>query len=357
MGITTFSGPVKTGSITSTGNSVLSSGIQNTHPLGNVATQRHMFPLAPAATGIALAQTYTSVRPSDGRFHLNLNGAQTVTGEWAPWKVSPATATTGVAGNNTAVQHWGRRVILTGAVATSAGTTFTITGTDVTGRVLTETGITGPAAAAVVASTSLFASVTDVSAAGNPNPTATVSVGTRSATTDIYARPLGVVPYQSALTRMQFMINTNGNSAGATTNGDFFAIGTMADAATGVLGAAGGMYAGSTLAAGGGVSPILGTGMVAGAAAANWNSPIPLSTVQKTNWRFVQQAAAAGVVGANFNQTDAGLVLFYGSVFTGGGAATATAGDWTTVVEYSQFANNGQTGANEALPFSPWNSN
>jgi len=357
MGITTFSGPVKTGSITSTGNSVLSSGIQNTHPLGNVATQRHMFPLAPAATGIALAQTYTSVRPSDGRFHLNLNGAQTVTGEWAPWKVSPATATTGVAGNNTAVQHWGRRVILTGAVATSAGTTFTITGTDVTGRVLTETGITGPAAAAVVASTSLFASVTDVSAAGNPNPTATISVGTRSATTDIYARPLGVVPYQSALTRMQFMINTNGNSAGATTNGDFFAIGTMADAATGVLGAAGGMYAGSTLAAGGGVSPILGTGMVAGAAAANWNSPIPLSTVQKTNWRFVQQAAAAGVVGANFNQTDAGLVLFYGSVFTGGGAATATAGDWTTVVEYSQFANNGQTGANEALPFSPWNSN
>ena len=357
MGITTFSGPVKTGSITSTGNSVLSSGIQNTHPLGNVATQRHMFPLAPAATGIALAQTYTSVRPSDGRFHLNLNGAQSVTGEWAPWKVSPVTATTGVPANNTALQHWGRRVILTGAVATSAGTTFTITGTDVTGRVLTETGITGPAAAAVVASTSLFASVTDVSAAANPNPTATISVGTRSATTDIYARPLGVVPYQSALTRMQFMINTNGNSAGATTNGDFFAIGTMADAATGVLGAAGGMYAGSTLAAGGGVSPILGTGMVAGAAAANWNSPIPLSTVQKTNWRFVQQAAAAGVAGANFNQTDAGLVLFYGSVFTGGGAATATAGDWTTVVEYSQFANNGQTGANEALPFSPWNSN
>ena len=203
----------------------------------------------------------------------------------------------------------------------------------------------------------MFATVTDVSAASNPNATATVSVVTRSATTDIYSRPLGVVPYQSALTRMQFMINTNGNSAGATTNGDFFAIGTMADAATGVLGAAGGMYAGSTLAAGGGVSPILGTGMVAGAAAANWNSPIPLSTVQKTNWRFVQQAAAAGVAGANFNQTDAGLVLFYGSVFTGGGAATATAGDWTTVVEYSQFANNGQTGANEALPFSPWNSN
>ena len=203
----------------------------------------------------------------------------------------------------------------------------------------------------------MFATITDISAASNPNPTATISVGTRSATTDIYARPLGVVPYQSALTRMQFMINTNGNSAGATTNGDFFAIGTMADAATGVLGAAGGMYAGSTLAAGGGVSPILGTGMVAGAAAANWNSPIPLSTVQKTNWRFVQQAAAAGTAGANFNQTDAGLVLFYGSVFTGGGAATATAGDWTTVVEYSQFANNGQTGANEALPFSPWNSN
>ena len=357
MGITTFSGPVKTGSITSTGNSVLSSGIQNTHPLGNVATQRHGVPTAAAATGIALAQTYTSVRPSDGRFHLNLNGAQSVTGEWAPWKVSPVTANTGVAANSTAVQHWGRRVILTGAVATSAGATFTITGTDATGRALTESGITGPAAAAVVASTSLFASITDISASANPNATATISVGTRSATTDIYARPLGVVPYQSALTRMQFMINSNGNSAGGTTNGDFFAIGTMADAATGVLGAAGGMYAGSTLANGGGVGPILGTGMTAGAAAANWNSPIPLSVVQKTNWRFVQQAAAAGVAGANFNQTDAGLVLFYGSVFTGGGAATATAGDWTTVVEYSQFANNGQTGANEALPFSPWNSN
>ena len=356
MGITTFSGPVKTGSITSTGNSVLSSGIQNTHPLGNVATQRHGVPSAAAATGIALAQTYTSVRPSDGRFHLNLNGLQSVTGEWAPWKVSPAAANTGVAANSTAVQHWGRRVILTGAVAVSTGTTFTITGTDATGRALTESGITGPGIGSV-ASTSLFASITDISAASNPNPTATISVGTRSVTTDIYARPLGVVPYQSALTRMQFMINTNGNSAGATTNGDFFAIGTMADAATGVLGAAGGMYAGSTLAAGGGVSPILGTGMTAGAAAANWNSPIPLSTVQKTNWRFVQQAAAAGVAGANFNQTDAGLVLFYGSVFTGGGAATATTGDWTTVVEYSQFANNGQTGANEALPFSPWNSN
>ena len=354
MGITTFSGPVKTGSITATGNSVLSSGIQNTHPLGNVATQRHGVPTAAAATGIALAQTYTSVRPSDGRFHLNLNGAQSVTGEWAPWKVSPATANTGVAANSTAVQHWGRRVILTGAVAVSTGTTFTITGTDATGRALTESGITGPGIGSVV-STSLFASITDISAASNPNPTATISVGTRSATTDIYARPLGVVPYQSAITRMQFMINSNGNSTGGTTAGDFFAIGTMADAATGVLGAAGGMYAGSTLAAGGGVGPILGTGMTAGLA--TWNSNINLSVVQKTNWRFVQQAAAAGVAGANFNQTDAGLVLFYGSVFTGGGAATATAGDWTTVVEYSQFANNGQTGANEALPFSPWNSN
>jgi len=354
MGITTFSGPVKTGSITATGNSVLSSGIQNTHPLGNVATQRHGVPTAATATGIALAQTYTSVRPSDGRFHLNLNGTQSVTGEWAPWKVSPVTANTGVAANSTAVQHWGRRVLLTGAVAVSTGTTFTITGTDATGRALTESGITGPGIGSV-ASTSLFASITDISAASNPNPTATISVGTRSATTDIYARPLGVVPYQSAITRMQFMININGNSAGGTTLGDFFAIGTMADAATGVLGAAGGMYAGSTLAAGGGVSPILGTGMTAGLA--TWNSNINLSVVQKTNWRFVQQAAAAGVAGANFNQTDAGLVLFYGSIFTGGGAATATAGDWTTVVEYSQFANNGQTGANEALPFSPWNSN
>ena len=354
MGITTFSGPVKTGSITATGNSVLSSGIQNTHPLGNVATQRHGVPTAAAAAGIALAQTYTSVTPADGRFHLTLNGVQSVTGEWAPWKVSPVTANTGVAANSTAVQHWGRRVILTGAVATSAGTTFTITGTDATGRALTESGITGPGIGSV-ASTSLFASITDISAASNPNPTATISVGTRSATADIYSRPLGVVPYQSAITRMQFMINSNGNSTGGTTAGDFFAIGTMADAATGVLGAAGGMYAGSTLAAGGGVGPILGTGMVAGAA--SWNSPILLSVVQKTNWRFVQQAAAAGVAGANFNQTDAGLVLFYGSIFTGGGAATATAGDWTTVVEYSQFANNGQTGANEALPFSPWNSN
>ena len=354
MGITTFSGPVKTGSITATGNSVLSSGIQNTHPLGNVATQRHGVPTAATATGIALAQTYTSVRPSDGRFHLNLNGTQSVTGEWAPWKVSPVTANTGVAANSTAVQHWGRRVLLTGAVAVSTGTTFTITGTDATGRALTESGITGPGIGSV-ASTSLFASITDISAASNPNPTATISVGTRSATTDIYARPLGVVPYQSAITRMQFMINSNGNSTGGTTAGDFFAIGTMADAATGVLGAAGGMYAGSTLAAGAGAGPILGTGMTAGAS--TWNSGINLSAVQKTNWRFVQQAAAAGVAGANFNQTDAGLVLFYGSVFTGGGAATATAGDWTTVVEYSQFANNGQTGANEALPFSPWNSN
>ena len=354
MGITTFSGPVKTGSITATGNSVLSSGIQNTHPLGNVATQRHGVPTAAAAAGIALAQTYTSVRPSDGRFHLNLNGTQSVTGEWAPWKVSPVTANTGVAANSTAVQHWGRRVLLTGAVAVSTGTTFTITGTDATGRALTESGITGPGIG-TVASTSLFASITDISAASNPNPTATISVGTRSATTDIYARPLGVVPYQSAITRMQFMININGNSAGGTTLGDFFAIGTMADAATGVLGAAGGMYAGSTLAAGAGAGPILGTGMTAGAS--TWNSGINLSAVQKTNWRFVQQAAAAGVAGANFNQTDAGLVLFYGSIFTGGGAATATAGDWTTVVEYSQFANNGQTGANEALPFSPWNSN
>jgi len=354
MGITTFSGPVKTGSITATGNSVLSSGIQNTHPLGNVATQRHGVPTAATATGIALAQTYTSVRPSDGRFHLNLNGTQSVTGEWAPWKVSPVTANTGVAANSTAVQHWGRRVLLTGAVAVSTGTTFTITGTDATGRALTESGITGPGIG-TVASTSLFASITDISAASNPNPTATISVGTRSATTDIYARPLGVVPYQSAITRMQFMININGNSAGGTTLGDFFAIGTMADAATGVLGAAGGMYAGSTLAAGAGAGPILGTGMTAGAS--TWNSGINLSAVQKTNWRFVQQAAAAGVAGANFNQTDAGLVLFYGSIFTGGGAATATAGDWTTVVEYSQFANNGQTGANEALPFSPWNSN
>jgi hypothetical protein len=354
MGITTFSGPVKTGPITATGNAVLGSGIKNTHPLGNVATQRHMFPTAPAAAGIALAQTYTSVRPADGRFHLNLNGLQSVAGEWAPYKVSPVTASTGVAANNTALQHWGRRVILTGAVATSAGTTFDITGTDATGRALTETGIVGPGIGVVV-STSLFATITDISAAANPNATATVSVGTRAATTDIYARPLGVVPYQSALTRMQFMINTNGNSVGGTTVGDFFAIGTMGDAGTGVLGAAGGMYAGSTLAAAGGVSPILGTGMVAGAA--SWDSPILLSTVQKTNWRFVQQIAAAGVAGANFNQTDAGLVLFYGSIFTGGGAATSTAGDWTTVVNYSQFANNGQTGANEALPFSPWNSN
>ena len=66
---------------------------------------------------------------------------------------------------------------------------------------------------------------------------------------------------------------------------------------------------------------------------------IPQSTVQQSNCQYVQQSPVQGAVGANFNQTDAGVCLFYSSLFTGVGAALATAGDLMTSVSYSQGLN------------------
>ena len=352
MGTTTFSGPVKTGSIPSTGNSVLSSGISNTQPLSNVAMKRHLFPRAANATGIAIAQTYTSITPADGRFHLTLNGAEclapdntTAQGFWSPGRTLSNAGTNGFGGNTISAQSWARRIILTGAVATSAGATFDVTGTDATGRVLSETGITGPAAGATVSTVSHFMTVTSVTASANPNATATISAGTQAVTADLYVRPMGVIPFQSAIHQLKIDVAVNFNSAGATTNFDNLAIGTFSDVAAQTSVAAGFMYAGSVVAAAG-ASPNALVPITARNAGnqgiATGNSlgvAIPQSTVQQSNCQYVQQSPVQGAVGANFNQTDAGVCLFYSSLFTGVGAALATAGDLMTSVSYSQGLN------------------
>ena len=204
MGTTTFSGPVKSGPVISgsTSGGYRGKDLKDTNWVAS--SMEHYFnePAAADTNGICTAQTPSAAA------NLTIDGAltSTINGNvvYAPSQSSTAA---------TADQAWARRIGVSSS-GDCSGVTFTITGTDVDGKALSET-ITGPAASAVVYTgatvAALFKTVTKVaiSAAGTGN----ITVGTAAVSAHLYARPIGILPYQSSISNIKVMMIEGLNSA------------------------------------------------------------------------------------------------------------------------------------------------
>ena len=194
MGTTTFSGPVKTGPVISGNNygGYRGKDLKDTQWVKNTVSMYFNEPAPADDNGICTAQTPAAAAA------LTINGAltETINGNavYAPSQSSTA------ATRNTA---WARQIAIKSS-GNDSGVTFTVTGTDVNGKALTET-LTGPNAGSVYTAATLvglFRTVTkvEISGAGTGN----IEVGTHATTGGIkYARPIGVIPYQSSILDMK----------------------------------------------------------------------------------------------------------------------------------------------------------
>jgi len=190
MGTTTFQGPVKTGPVISgnTYGGYRGKDLKDTQWVKNTVSMYFNEPAPGDDNGICTAQTPAASGT------LTIDGALTDSGAYVPSQSSTA------ATRNTA---WARQIAVKSS-GNDSGVTFTITGTDVNGKALSET-ITGPNAGTVYTAATLvglFRSVTkvEISGAGTGN----IEVGTGAATGGVlYARPLGVIPYQSSIVDMK----------------------------------------------------------------------------------------------------------------------------------------------------------
>ena len=227
MGTTTFSGPVKSGPVISgsTSGGYRGLDLKDTNWVSNSLVRYFQEPTAIDANGIATAQTPTAAG------NLTLDGALTATingnSVYAP-SVSGTAATADGA--------WARKIGIT-SDGDDSGVTFTVYGTDVNGKALSET-ITGPNAGAVYTTDGTatnFKTVTRIaiSAAGTGNITA----GTAAVAADVYCRALGTIPYQSTVTGIKIWVAEAFNAGTA----DPIEIGKsddpdyLADVATGIM--------------------------------------------------------------------------------------------------------------------------
>ena len=194
MGTTTFQGPVKTGPVISGSNYGCYRGkdLKDTQWVKNTVSM-YFNEMAPGDdNGICTAQTPAAAGALtiDGALAETVNGVSV----YAPSQSSVAA---------TRNQAWARQIAVKSS-GNDSGVNFTITGTDVNGKALSET-ITGPNAGTVYTAATLvglFRSVTkvEISGAGTGN----IEVGTGAATGGVlYARPIGVIPYQSSIVDMK----------------------------------------------------------------------------------------------------------------------------------------------------------
>ena len=196
MGNTTFSGPVKTGPVISgaTAGGYRGLDLKDTNWVVNSLVRYFQEPTAADTDGICASQTTSAAA------NMTLNGALTATingnSVYAP-SVSGTAATADGA--------WARKIGIT-SDGNDSGITFTITGTDVDGKALSET-VTGPNSTTVYSTNSTaanFKTVTKI--ATSAATTGNITIGTAAVAADVYCRALGVVPYQSTITGIKIWV-------------------------------------------------------------------------------------------------------------------------------------------------------
>jgi hypothetical protein len=196
MGNTTFQGPVKTGPVISgaTSGGYRGKDLADTNWVVNSLVRYFQEPTAADTDGICASQTTSAAA------NMTLNGALTATingnSVYAP-SVSGTAATADGA--------WARKIGIT-SDGNDSGITFTITGTDVDGKALSET-VTGPNSTTVYSTNSTaanFKTVTKI--ATSAATTGNITIGTAAVAADVYCRALGVVPYQSTITGIKIWV-------------------------------------------------------------------------------------------------------------------------------------------------------
>ena len=227
MGNTTFQGPVKTGPVISgaTSGGYRGKDLADTNWVSNSLARYFQEPTAADTDGICASQTTSAAA------NMTLNGALTATingnSVYAP-SVSGTAATADGA--------WARKIGIT-SDGNDSGITFTITGTDVNGKALSET-VTGPNSTTVYSTNSTaanFKSVTKIATSGAT--TGNITIGTAAVAADVYCRALGTIPYQSTITGIKVWVAEAFNAGTA----DPMEIGKsddqdyLADIATGVM--------------------------------------------------------------------------------------------------------------------------
>ena len=219
MGTTTFSGPIKSGPVPSGATSGGYRGIdlKDTNWVKSSLVHYFQEPSALDADGICTSQTRT------GAGNLALDGALTVVLNdqrvYAPSVSSTA---------ETADGAWARRISITSS-GNDSGITFTVTGTDVDGKALSET-ITGPSSTVTATANTLagiFKTVTKIATSGTT--TGNITCGVAATASDLYARAVGIIPYQSSVTDVKIHVLEAFNSTadpieiGSTADQDYLA--------------------------------------------------------------------------------------------------------------------------------------
>ena len=196
MGTTTFSGPVKSGPVISgsTSGGYRGLDLKDTNWVSNSLVRYFQEPTALDADGICTSQTRT------GAGNLTLDGALTATingnSVYAP-SVSGTAATADGA--------WARKIGIT-SDGNDSTVTYTIYGTDVNGKALSE-AVTGPNSTVVYSTNSTAANFKTVTRiATSASTVGNITIGTAAVAADVYARALGVIPYQSTVTGIKVWV-------------------------------------------------------------------------------------------------------------------------------------------------------
>jgi len=204
MGITTFSGPIKSGPVIngSTQGGYRGRDLKDTNWVKNSFVHYFQEPAAQDADGICTSQTTAAAA------NLTLDGAltQTVNGNsiYAP--------ALGSAVSTTADAAWARRIAIT-SDGNDSGITFTVYGTDVNGKALSET-VTGPNSTVIYTTSSISAVFKSVNRiATSAATTGNITVGTQTTSASVYARQIGILPFQSSVTDIKIHVTEAFDSA------------------------------------------------------------------------------------------------------------------------------------------------
>ena len=229
MGTTTFSGPVKSGPVISgaTAGGYRGLDLKDTNWVLNSFVRFFQEPTAADTNGICTSQTTSAAA------NLSLDGAlcATINGNsvYAP-SVSGTAATADGA--------WARKIGIT-SDGNDSTVTYTIYGTDVDGKALSE-AVTGPNSTTVYSTNSTAANFKTVTRIATSAATVgNITVGTAAVAADVYCRALGVIPYQSTITGIKIWVGEVFNAGTA----DPMEIGKsddpdyLADLADGTMGA------------------------------------------------------------------------------------------------------------------------